>query len=582
MAGSERIDQIDNLTSLEITTGPLTDFTYLLNKGVDGTGTTQTARKAPKVEFLQLLRAHGLFQPEQLTMTDNFTVAAADSGRLLMLSATTAKAITLSDVGPVRVYLVNIGTANWTFAGALTTITISSGQGGWLEKLTANNWKFDSVDILNPRVIALEAWKNFLDSTYTIQKVSGYLGTDFVVYALADENGRAAFYITDAGKIILPSSRLADVDIEKTDDYIELLKDKSERIARVIYNDGASQYGLVKTAPSPWWVEWGLTDDVSGRAAILLDKAGNLHLRGNVIAAGFENVTQGQFSKDSDGVYRINGLRVKPKSSLSFFGDSLTEGAGSTGGNTYPAQCAALLGGRSYRNKGIGGTNSFSIASLYGAIPTYITLNGDGGSVPANQIPAGTTAVNVTTDTNLIKGAGVRTLAITVKGISGELRQDFDANTYTFTRATSGSVVTTVPKELITFSVSDYHEDTLIVWAGQNGGWADATARSNTLRNIRNMVRFHSPLSKKYLVLGLHLSDGQQYGVSSEWTEKSILNATLYEEFGDNFVPTMEAVLNTAGTFTDPANISTGIHLNDIGYGIIANQVYKTLNRKGW
>jgi hypothetical protein len=169
MAGSERIDQIDNLTSLEITTGPLSDFTYLLNKGIDGTGTTQTARKAPKVEFFQLLRAHGLFQPEQLTMADNFTVAAADSGRLLILNAATAKTITLSDVGPVRVYLVNIGTANWTFTGALTTLTIEPGQGGWLEKNTANNWKFDNIDLITKnvtdvttRTTSIESWKSIV------------------------------------------------------------------------------------------------------------------------------------------------------------------------------------------------------------------------------------------------------------------------------------------------------------------------------------------------------------------------------------------------------------------------------------
>ncbi|HIE8895642.1 TPA: hypothetical protein ACXP4G_005127, partial [Klebsiella pneumoniae] len=69
------------------------------------------------------------------------------------------------------------------------------------------------------------------------------------------------------------------------------------------------------------------------------------------------------------------------------YGDSKTAG---TGGTPYPTQLAALIGnGFVQNNYGIGGQKSGQIAMRMGAIPTYITVDG-------NAIPAANSTVTIT------------------------------------------------------------------------------------------------------------------------------------------------------------------------------------------
>lgn len=118
-------------------------------------GVGEVLREVPKVKALSVFRNMGLHQPEQLTATDNFTLAAADSGRLILLNAATPKTITLSNVGAVRVFYANIGTAVWTLTGQTSmtgATTISPNKSGKLEKLSANNWMNESTEQSNERL----------------------------------------------------------------------------------------------------------------------------------------------------------------------------------------------------------------------------------------------------------------------------------------------------------------------------------------------------------------------------------------------------------------------------------------------
>lgn len=73
------------------------------------------------------------------------------------------------------------------------------------------------------------------------------------------------------------------------------------------------------------------------------------------------------------------------------WGDSLTAGAGSTGGNSYPAVAAGLFDpDRNVVNRGVGGQTSTQIAARQGGVPIMVTV--DGNELPSYTEPAVYTA----------------------------------------------------------------------------------------------------------------------------------------------------------------------------------------------
>ena len=156
MAEITRLDQITAANDAEIDAGTLNDFAPILNFGVANTPTQKTGRLTTWARFLRLLRRAGLWQPEALTAAASFNLAAADSGRQLILNAATAQAVTLSNLGAVRLYVINSGTAPWSFAGAATMLgpsVLMPGQSAWLEGRAGNIWRLHGSGLASDQAI---------------------------------------------------------------------------------------------------------------------------------------------------------------------------------------------------------------------------------------------------------------------------------------------------------------------------------------------------------------------------------------------------------------------------------------------
>lgn len=273
-----------------------------------------------------------------------------------------------------------------------------------------------------------------------------------------------------------------------------------------------------------------------------------------------------------------------PTADWDAFGDSLTAGAGSTDGNTYPAQLASLLG-RSVNNYGLGGQTSGEIAARANAGTALVTVSG--GVIPA------TGAVEVTLAPIAVGGGtGFIANGTELKGWIGNIygRLVRTGGNYWFVRQAIGAA-TAVPANTV-FRVEpilgDYLARGMLIWAGQNNNF-DAAGLAEIKANIAAIIS-RGPMFGRYLVLGLYRT------ATNGSAGKLTLNADLAAMYGDRFIDTQALLFNaydaataTAQDTTDHNNgyvqtslTSDGLHLTSRGYGIIATGVYNRITAKGW
>lgn len=120
----------------------------------------------------------------------------------------------------------------------------------------------------------------------------------------------------------------------------------------------------------------------------------------------------------------LNGARYQ---NLFFYGDSLTFGSGSTGGQTYPAQAVALWPrGRWYFNGGVGGDTSSQILTRYLAADasykagTLVIWSGRNNYSDAAQVKADIAAMVAAHEAN---GGGGRYLVLSI--INGNYANEY-------------------------------------------------------------------------------------------------------------------------------------------------------------
>lgn len=283
-------------------------------------------------------------------------------------------------------------------------------------------------------------------------------------------------------------------------------------------------------------------------------------------------------------------------STLACWGDSLTAGARSSGGLTYPAQLATLLGGgRQAFNGGIGGQGSSQIAARQGGAPSLLTVTG-------NQIPA-SGAVAVTARTvNLLTNQGTQSLTGTLAGVPGTLARAGD-DSYSFTRTTAGSAVACPAGTAFEPDLGvQYRSSIAILIYGRNDGVSGSGDASGTLAALASSVAYLSPYYRQFIV-GLVLN-GTTEGIGSGTYNNIIArNNAIKAAYPNNWVDTQSpptademAALGFVPDATDLADIANGciptrmrnfgasdtLHLNNTGYALWALRIRNFIQAKGW
>ena len=290
---------------------------------------------------------------------------------------------------------------------------------------------------------------------------------------------------------------------------------------------------------------------------------------------------------------------------IACWGDSLTYGRNQGTDCSYPKVLAELTGLTVY-NMGVGGETSTTIAARQGALDILID---EEFTIPADKTPLEikfkSSDGGVVTPRNTNVGGWN---PCTINGVEGTLSISVNSDVWPrvlnwakFTRATPGEAVTVPKGAKLIPQAQSVNGDVNIFYTGTNGGWtpANTTANDNSPEDVAALVALikkqiaHTG-TDKFLVIGL--TSGGTYAWDS-------LNAALEKEFGNKFLDakaylaSMQA-LEDAGitpTQTDLEFLSEGkiplslncspsdtTHLSDVGYTLLAKQVYHKLIELGY
>ena len=344
----------------------------------------------------------------------------------------------------------------------------------------------------------------------------------------------------------------------------------------------------------------GAIVDESGWSFALADAAGKV---------GFGLKTDGTFwAKLASDIGLPSGVSsaiissvlsmLLPSTTITWWGDSLTQGAGG-GGTTVTSVLAAALG-RTVNNRGIGGQDSISIAIRSGSKPLTVTVSG-------NTIPASGAVAITAKNANILYSGGTYTgtVHVSIGGVPGVISTDSSGN-WTFTRDTAGSDVSVAAGVTATIDAgtsfipdpSVRRADTTIIWAGRNDSRANRAAITATRDTILAMIDYLSPLSKRVLVLGILNTSSETTGTDA-YNGIVAANKELAANLGDRFIDIRRYLIDfgladagltaTDQDLTDIANDVVpsqlrvdSIHLTGAGYTLVGNFVARNIRVRGW
>jgi len=337
--------------------------------------------------------------------------------------------------------------------------------------------------------------------------------------------------------------------------------------------------------------------DAFGRVGFGLTRDGQLLFKGVDLLSMFDTSLSARVTALEASMATVQAS-LKSSTSIVCWGDSLTEGAGSTGGLTYPAQLATLMS-RTATNLGIGSQGSDQITARTGARAALLTMTGD-------QIPA-SGAVTVTAysiDVCYYAGASKSVTGL-LAGVPGTLTKvtSGGGNTslvsYTFTRTTSGSIVTCLPGTAFVPDVV-YPDRLHCIWIGRNdySNVTDATAlaavNAKIETDIAAIVAKMSTLEKHFIIFGVTAkADVTEYVGTNNFNAKRDLAGHLARDYPLSFID-IDVILRRSGDggATDNADAANGIipsslrsdtvHLVNAGYAIVAAAAQARINQNGW
>lgn len=284
-----------------------------------------------------------------------------------------------------------------------------------------------------------------------------------------------------------------------------------------------------------------------------------------------------------------------PLPDIVFFGDSLTEGAGATGGQSIDVQLKALYAAssdtRDVRGFGYGGQSIASILARQGSVPTQVTFATGASGFP--EIPAsGSAAVTVTN--NPLQYADIsqaKSITGSIAGVAGTLARTANTNNYTFTRTTAGSAVPVDAGVPFLPSTTAYQYWTTVCWIGTNNLGSDSAA--TIMSGIASYLSWQVPAQKRRVVV-MPAIDCLSGSVATLKANYATLLTSVKSAYPYEYIDTRALLQrNNNGSANDLADIADNLpprsllaadryHLNTAGYGVIAAEIKRIFDAKGF
>ena len=266
--------------------------------------------------------------------------------------------------------------------------------------------------------------------------------------------------------------------------------------------------------------------------------------------------------------------------SIATWGDSTTSGIGAIAGQSYPEQLQSITG-RVVFNGGVSGQTSDQIAARAGGSPALLTF-------PDNTVPGSGPVTVAAQSTFLVTEEGPGPITGTIGALHGTLSYQSGSNpVLVFARDDSGSAVS-IPAQ------SPFLPDTFgreayinVFWMGQSNFYET----SQILADIANSIGFLT--TQKFIVLSILNAQNEGVG-TAPYNAIMQLNAQLARTYPNNYLDIRQILVNrydpgNAQDLRDYANDTApeslrtdNDHLNERGYGIVAQEVADFINRQGW
>lgn len=283
--------------------------------------------------------------------------------------------------------------------------------------------------------------------------------------------------------------------------------------------------------------------------------------------------------------------------SISFVGDSLTAGTGATNGLTMPVQVGLKLPQRVVLNFGIGGQTYQQIAARQGATPELVTLSGGAFN--------GLNAVSVTVVTELLSTQADNT----TRYISGVLAgvPCFLSRTASGGPPSTTENYTATPLYSTTAQIAAntpfYPDD----WGGNNSAsfiqvywWGRNNVPTFTGLNAAYDAAIAAlPSPRRFIIIGVLNATTEGIG-SGNYNAIVAQNAAIQAEYPSNYVastpptaaemaaisytPSAQDLIDIGNGYFPTSMHNTGdtVHLNNIGYSIIALRVASLIQGMNW
>ncbi|MER7070978.1 SGNH/GDSL hydrolase family protein [Terrabacter sp. NPDC000476] len=261
----------------------------------------------------------------------------------------------------------------------------------------------------------------------------------------------------------------------------------------------------------------------------------------------------------------VNPVTASSRTSISTFGDSLTDG-GANGivwpeTDSWPYKLGTLLPGVTVTNLGYSGATVDEMLIKVGARRPRFTVTG--GSVPSSGTVAVTTVEDLGIPTSRQIGMNGK-----LGGLTGRLLVDY-VNGHTFT--TYGAAPVTAVTGPVEFVGEDdgHYGDTAVIWIGRNDvtfavKGPDATVPDHVVGGVQQLVEWLTPQVKQVMILGTTTRTNEPTGnaMNSQVLEINSRLRTLYpsrfKSVQDYLMNQAMADLGLTPTTADTTNIANG------------------------